>query len=345
MAVAGRCNIAETTNPLSWRAQKSWARIYGQVPRNQFHEEKPLAITWAHAVQVFPQRFGVGVVGGMIRQTTTFRFASSQHIPPMTQINIIWQYGWVSFPVFLSNCEGQIQFQMLSLNISLWSMCHWHWTVLHVSGLCSQELFTTSKELYGRHPRSYLIQEKSQDYATYGELGGLPDYKCGHQCSIHKYSTTTYKQIYVEPRQELYNDLPDAVWCLRCAMYGLHTSPDLWQQHLCRVLQQQGLQQCHFSISHKLCILVYVDDLQLVGRPLQLLISNNNSSRPSQAHCDTVYNAKYSLSWQTTTTSWTWIDQNHFGVTLLRNYATTLQPQQQRQTYYHYLPRTTTTWM
>ena len=59
------------------------------------------------------------------------------------------------------------------------------------------------------------------------------------------------------------------VWRLKKAMYGLRTSPKLWQLHLGRVLQQQGLRQCKADrclyTTTGLWVLVYVNDLLLVG--------------------------------------------------------------------------------
>ena len=57
-------------------------------------------------------------------------------------------------------------------------------------------------------------------------------------------------------------------------MYGLRMSPKLWQIHLGRVLQQQGLRQCKadrcFYTTSGLGVLVYVDDLLLVGEATKI---------------------------------------------------------------------------
>ena len=50
-------------------------------------------------------------------------------------------------------------------------------------------------------------------------------------------------------------------------MYGLRTSPKLWQQHLGAALRQQNLRQCTTS---GLGVLIYVDDLLLVGEPTKI---------------------------------------------------------------------------
>ena len=52
-------------------------------------------------------------------------------------------------------------------------------------------------------------------------------------------------------------------------MYGLLTSPKLWQLHLGEVLRQQKLRQCKADrclwTAPGLGVLIYVDDLLLVG--------------------------------------------------------------------------------
>ena len=57
-------------------------------------------------------------------------------------------------------------------------------------------------------------------------------------------------------------------------MYGLRTSPKLWQQHLGEVLRQQNLRQCKADrclwTTPGLGVLIYVDDLLLVGETTRI---------------------------------------------------------------------------
>ena len=74
----------------------------------------------------------------------------------------------------------------------------------------------------------------------------------GHQTTCLDISTAfintplppTEPPIYVQPPAEWYYNSPTTLWRLKRAMYGLRTSPKLWQQHLGAVLRQQNLRQC-----------------------------------------------------------------------------------------------------
>ena len=77
--------------------------------------------------------------------------------------------------------------------------------------------------------------------------------------------------IYVIPPREFY---PDSTirWRLKKArMYGLRSSPADWQSFFAKVLQDQGFQRCqsdagvYFSKTRRVYILVYVDDLMVIG--------------------------------------------------------------------------------
>ena len=77
--------------------------------------------------------------------------------------------------------------------------------------------------------------------------------------------------VLVKPPPELEQD-PDVLWKLRKALYGLKTSPKLWQQHLSDKLQALGLTKnkadpCIFQ-GDKLLVMTYVDDLLIVGEKL-----------------------------------------------------------------------------
>ena len=77
--------------------------------------------------------------------------------------------------------------------------------------------------------------------------------------------------VLVKPPPELEQD-QDVLWKLRKALYGLKTSPKLWQQHLSDKLQALGLTKnradpCIFQ-ADKLLVMTYVDDLLIVGEKL-----------------------------------------------------------------------------
>ena len=74
--------------------------------------------------------------------------------------------------------------------------------------------------------------------------------------------------VLVKPPPELEQN-PDVLWKLRKALYGLKTSPKLWQQHLSSKLEELGLRKnradpCIF-MGEKLLVMTYVDDLLIVG--------------------------------------------------------------------------------
>ena len=74
--------------------------------------------------------------------------------------------------------------------------------------------------------------------------------------------------VLVKPPPELEQN-PDVLWKLWKALYGLQTSPKLWQQHLSDKLQELGLRKnkadpCIF-MGEKLLVMTYVDDLLIVG--------------------------------------------------------------------------------
>ena len=78
--------------------------------------------------------------------------------------------------------------------------------------------------------------------------------------------------VLVKPPPELEQN-PDVLWKLRKALYGLKTSPKLWQQHLSSKLEELGLRKnkadpCIF-MGDKLLVMTYVDDLLIVGEKLE----------------------------------------------------------------------------
>ena len=73
--------------------------------------------------------------------------------------------------------------------------------------------------------------------------------------------------VLVKPPPELEQN--PVLWKLRKALYGLKTSPKLWQQHLSSKLEELGLRKnkadpCIF-MGEKLLVMTYVDDLLIVG--------------------------------------------------------------------------------
>ena len=92
----------------------------------------------------------------------------------------------------------------------------------------------------------------------------------GHQTTCLDISTAFIntplpetEEIYVQPPQEWYYDSPTTLWRLKKAMYGLRTSPKLWQLHLGRVLQQQGYDNARQTGA---CTLLLVWGVGLRGR-------------------------------------------------------------------------------
>ena len=74
--------------------------------------------------------------------------------------------------------------------------------------------------------------------------------------------------VLVKPPPELEQN-PDVLWKLRKALYGLKTSPKLWQQHVSCKLEELGLRKnkadpCIF-MGEKVLVMTYVDDLLIVG--------------------------------------------------------------------------------
>ena len=85
------------------------------------------------------------------------------------------------------------------------------------------------------------------------------------------------QDVYVEPPPEYFDtNFPDhttkdVVWKLKKAINGLKESPRAWQEHLWKVLEQQGLRRlksdANVYVHDELDIylLVYVDDLLFFG--------------------------------------------------------------------------------
>ena len=97
----------------------------------------------------------------------------------------------------------------------------------------------------------------------------------GHQTTCLDVSTAFIntplpptEEVNVQPPAEWYYNSPTTLWRLKKAMYGLRTSPKLWQLHSGEVLRQQNLRQCKADrclwTTPGLGVLIYVDDLLLV---------------------------------------------------------------------------------
>ena len=90
--------------------------------------------------------------------------------------------------------------------------------------------------------------------------------------------------IYVQPPPELYHVQPHLLWRLKKALYGLWSSPKHWADHLHGILtlpainlKQLKVDRCVY-IGDRVAILVYVDDILVIGEPssCQNLISKIN---------------------------------------------------------------------
>ena len=80
--------------------------------------------------------------------------------------------------------------------------------------------------------------------------------------------------VYVQPPTEIRGSVhapTGKVWRLKKALYGLRSAPRAWSDHIAQVLTDLGLHRCwtdsclYWSSTHKLWILIYVDDLMVFG--------------------------------------------------------------------------------
>ena len=82
-------------------------------------------------------------------------------------------------------------------------------------------------------------------------------------------NTPIEEDIFVQPPPEVYQDRPQVVWKLHRALYGLRTSPKMWQEHLHATLQGIGLHQLKSDrcvwVKKNIIVLAYVDDLLIAG--------------------------------------------------------------------------------
>eukprot|EP00971_Amphidinium_carterae_P256365 5090345-Amphidinium_carterae.1 len=84
-------------------------------------------------------------------------------------------------------------------------------------------------------------------------------------------NTPIDKEVLVQPPKEYYHKNPHILWKMTKALYTLHTSPKISQEHLSTILQQLGLTRlksdtCVFANRQStIHVMLYVDDLLVVG--------------------------------------------------------------------------------
>ena len=90
-------------------------------------------------------------------------------------------------------------------------------------------------------------------------------------CDISSVSLNTPREedIFVQPPPEVYQHRPQVVWKLHRALYGLRTSPKMWQEHLHSTLRGMRLHQLKSDrcvwVKKNIIVLAYVDDLLIAG--------------------------------------------------------------------------------
>ena len=81
-------------------------------------------------------------------------------------------------------------------------------------------------------------------------------------------NTPIEEDIYVQPPPEVYQHRPRVIWKLHRALYGLRTSPKMWQEYLHSTLRGLHLQlkaEGCVWVKPNLMVLAYVDDLVIAG--------------------------------------------------------------------------------
>ena len=103
-------------------------------------------------------------------------------------------------------------------------------------------------------------------------------------------NTLIEEDIYVQPPPEVYQHRPRVIWKLHRALYGLRTSPKMWQEHLHSILRGLQLQQLKSDrcvwVKANIMVLAYVDDLLIEGtsRETSLFLEQLRQSL-SLKHC------------------------------------------------------------
>ena len=82
-------------------------------------------------------------------------------------------------------------------------------------------------------------------------------------------NTPIEEDIYVQPPPEVYQHRPRVIWKLHRALYGLSTSPKMWQEHLNATLHDMQLHQLKSDrcvwVKKNIIVWAYVDDLLIAG--------------------------------------------------------------------------------
>ena len=119
-----------------------------------------------------------------------------------------------------------------------------------------------------------------------------------HLIGLFEY--TDREDIYVQPPPEVYQHRPRVIWKLHRALYGLRTSPKIWQEHLHSTLRGLHIQELKADrcvwVKPNLMVLAYVDDLLFAGTSREIFIVSGATSTIIQL--ETFYSSHH-----TTTTS------------------------------------------
>ena len=140
----------------------------------------------------------------------------------------------------------------------------------------------------------------------------------------------TEPPIYAQPPAEWYYNSPTTLWRLKKAMYGLRTSPKLWQQHLGTTpTKSTTMQGRQMPLDY-----AWTRGTHLRGR----LVTGGRDYKNTTVHnylegyfhveaCDYSFKGtRHPLSGEEATASRRQLHQYFFGAKLLGKHATTLQP-------------------
>ena len=82
-------------------------------------------------------------------------------------------------------------------------------------------------------------------------------------------NTPIEEDILARPPPEAYQHRPQVVWKLHRALFGLRTSPKMWQEHLHSTLQAMALHRLKSGkcvwVTKNIMVLTHVDDLLAAG--------------------------------------------------------------------------------
>eukprot|EP00971_Amphidinium_carterae_P311462 6190398-Amphidinium_carterae.3 len=97
-------------------------------------------------------------------------------------------------------------------------------------------------------------------------------------------NTPIDEEVRVQAPKEYYHNHPHILWKRTQALYGLHTSPKHWQEHLSTILQQLGFARlksdaCVFANKQSsIYLMAYADDLLVVGNNVATQQLNSHSN-------------------------------------------------------------------